>query len=231
MIAMIKKLMLGLVPLLAVVAFAVMPAMASANTREYGTCEIGTPQGAECPSGEKKFTAFTTTVKVLNEKAFGSGNFILTNIKTKTTIECETLISSGSMKNVGGVGMSTETLIFNHCFTLVGALKCRVSSVGAGAGVIVTTVTDEVVVGGEKVKVTLPAGGIALVFSGPPPVGCPPAGTVIGNVKGNATGSQAVASGELIFTAAPGLELNGEPSTITGSVETYTESGKLVVIN
>jgi hypothetical protein len=227
---MTKKILIGLAPLLAVAAFAVMPAFAQAQTRAYGTCETGEPQEfPPCPEGEKKFTAFTTTVKVRDEKAIGSGNFILTDTVTGAKVECETFKSFGTDKNVGGVGMSEDTLIFDHCF-LAGTTKCKVNTAGAGAGVIVGVVTDEVLAGGVTVKIKIKS-GFTLVFSGVP-AGCPASGTVIGTVTGTATGAQAAGSNVLVFTAAPGLLLGKDASTITGSSETYTEgTDKPVVIN
>jgi len=228
---MTKKILIGLAPLLAVAAFAVMPAFAQAQTRAYGTCETGEPQEfPPCPEGERNFAAFTTTVKVRDEKAIGSGNFILTDTVTGAKVECETFKSFGTDKNVGGVGMSEDTLIFDHCFTLVGTTKCKVNTAGAGAGVIVGVVTDEVLAGGVTVKIKIKS-GFALVFSGVP-AGCPASGTVIGTVTGTATGAQAAGSNVLVFTAATGLLLKGDASTITGSSETYTEgTDKPVVIN
>jgi hypothetical protein len=229
---MTKKILIGLAPLLAVAAFAVMPAFAQAQTRAYGTCETGEPQEfPPCPEGEKKFTAFTTTVKVRDEKAIGSGNFILTDTVTGAKVECETFKSFGTDKNVGGVGMSEDTLIFDHCFTLFEGKKCKVNTAGAGAGVIAGVVTDEVLAGGVTVKIKIKS-GFKLVFSGPPPVGCLPTGTVIGTVTGTATGAQAAGGNVLVFAAAPGLLLGTDASTITGSSETYTEgTDKPVVIN
>jgi hypothetical protein len=229
MIAMTKKILIGLAPLLAVAAFAVMPAMASATTA-YGTCEVGQPETSPpCPEGEKNFTAFTTTVKVLDQKALGNGNFILKDEKTGAVIECEGLISNGTDKNTAGVGESAETLSFHHCFTIVEGKRCKMSTVGDGAGSIVGTVTDKVIT--ETTVTVTVTGGFALVFSGPPPTGCPKTGTVIGTVTGSATGTQAKGSNVLEFSKTKGFKLGTDGTEFTGSVETYTEAGRPVVIN
>ena len=225
---MIKKLMLGLAPVLVVAAFAVMPAMASATTA-YGTC-VNTTEALEehppCPVGEKTFTAFVngTSHKVLTEKTFEGGPFIL---KAPTgTIECKDLKDSGTVENVLGVGNSKETLIFNHC-SLV-ANGCRVQTAGAGAGVIVGNVTDKVKTETE-VTVTV-TGSIVIVFSGSP-AGCPAPGTAVGTVTGSVVGKQEKGANDLVFNKTAGLLFNGEASELTGNDETYTETGKPVVIN
>jgi hypothetical protein len=233
MIAMIKKLMLGLAPLLVVAAFAVMPAMASAAHEAYGTCELGgVEEHPPCPEGEKKFTAFVngTSVKVLTEKTFEGGPFILKDEKTKAVIECEDLKDSGTVENKEGIGNSKETLLFTRCFTLVETKKCRVNTAGAGRGVIVANVTNKVLAGGLTVEVKV-TGSIVIVFSGPPPVGCPASGTAVGTVTGSVTGTQARGANDLVFAAAKGLKLGTDETELTGNDETYTETGKPVVIN
>jgi len=228
-----KKILMGLAPLLAVAAFAVMPAMASAANEHYGTCVSGAAEEhPPCPEGEKTFTAFPelTPVFVKTEKAFGTGNFVLTNVKTTAKIECEGLIDQGELENIEAKGFSYERLVFHHCFTLFETKKCRVSTAGAGSGVIVGIVSDEVLAGGLTVKVNI-VRGFNLVFSGPPPAGCPAAGTAVGKVAGTTTGAQARGSNVLKFAATTGLTINGEEATITGSDETYTDGGRPVVID
>lgn len=227
---MSKKILMGLAPLLAVAAFAVMPAMASANTTAYGTCETGEPQTSPpCPEGEKNFKAFAAATKVVDQKALGNGNFILKS--AAGVIECEGLISTGTDKNTAGVGESAETLSFHHCFTIFEGKKCRVSTAGDGASSIVGTVTDKVLAGGLAVEVKV-TGGFKIIFSGAPPAGCPPTGTEIGTVTGSSTGTQAEGSNVLEFVNATGLKLGAAAAEFTGSVETYTEgTDKPVVIN
>jgi hypothetical protein len=230
---MSKKILMGLAPLLAVTAFAVMPAMASAANEAYGTCEPGAPEThPPCPEGEKTFTAFAngTPVKVLSEKTFGGGNFILKGA-AGGVIECQDLKDSGTDENVLGVGNSKETLLFLRCSTKVSTLTCRVNTVGAGAGVIHTEVTNKVLAGGLTVEIKLPVAGVAIVFSGPPPTGCPAAGTALGTVTGSITGTQARGSNDLVFNKTKGLLFKGEESELTGNDETYTEAGKPVVID
>jgi hypothetical protein len=230
---MTRKLILMVAPVLMLAAFSVMPTMASAANEAYGVCELGGTHTAECPAGEKKFTAFAngTPVKVLSEKTFKGGNFILKDEKTKAIIECEDLKDSGTFENLAGVGNSKETLLFIRCTTAVGELKCPVNTAGAGSGVIHAEVTNKVLAGGLTVEIKVPAAGIVLVFSGPPPTGCPASGTAAGTVTGSTTGTQARGSNDLVFAASKGLKFNGEESELTGNDETYTETGKPVVID
>src|SRR5271170_1906858 len=73
-----KFLFTSLTAVLAVAAFAVMPAMASAATREYGTCAKAAPE-TKPPCGAKyKFTPFAegTAIPVLTKNVTGTGEFI-----------------------------------------------------------------------------------------------------------------------------------------------------------
>jgi hypothetical protein len=231
MIAMIKKLLLSIAPVLVLASFAVMPAMASANTREYGTCETGT-HTAGCPTGEKNFKAFTAKTKVRDKKVVGSANFILENTVSHAKIECKKVFSAGIDENVGtppnAVGHSTDTLIFEECSTKVGTATCKVST--GGSSVIAGTVSDEVLAGGLGVSITVTS-GFEINFQGNEPE-CPPEETEVGTVTGTTSGTQAVETNILKFAAATGLKLNGVASTITGSTETVTQgTNKAVVIN
>jgi hypothetical protein len=201
-----KKLMLGLVPLLAVAAFAAMPAMAAASTTEYGT-------------GTTPFTKATeVTSKGTTFKLIASGE----------EIECKALSDTGTDENVSGVGKSTkETLTFSECKINTGALKgCEVAST-ATTKTIVGAITNEVKSATEvEIKVTAP--GFAIVTTGSP-AGCPK-GTSVGTVEGHATGKQAAGSNVLVFSAATGLTLSGEAATITGEDATVTKTGSKPVV-
>jgi len=177
-----KKLMLGLAPLLAVAAFAIAPAAASART-DYGTCGVVGVASPQCP-GTEHFTAFGAATKVIDKKATGSGNFVLEEIIAKTKITCKTLSSIGTDENIGGVGKSTDTLFFDGCE--LSAPACRVNSDGADEGDIIVEVTNEVV-GAEEVKVTLTT-GVPLEIPGTQ-AGCVPR-TELGEVTGAVTGTQ-----------------------------------------
>jgi hypothetical protein len=225
-----KKILMGLAPLLVVAAFAVMPAMASAANEHYGVCEVGGTHSAECPEGEKAFVAFPelTPFFIKTEKTFNSGPFIL-KAAGGGVIECEGLINQGEVENVAGIGISYERLVFHHCFTIFETKKCKVNTAGSGVGVIVGLVTDEVIAGGLGVKITV-VRGFAIRFSGVP-AGCPAAGTAVGTVTGSATGTQARGSNDLVFSKTKGFKLGAEETEITGNVETYTDGGRPVVID
>ena len=234
---MIKKLLLSIAPVLVLASFAVMPAFAQAETKEYGTCELGgIEESPPCPKGEKKFTAFTTKVAVLSKKRAGSGNF---NLETAGggIIECTTLTDMGTDENVGtppnAVGHSTDTLFFDGCKVAVGALKgCEVNSFFADKGDVVVTITN-LVLKETEVEIKLPAGGVELEVPGTQKgiVACETK-TALGSVTGTAKGTQAKGTNILAFAKAKGLKLGIEEATITGETETITEgTKKQVVIN
>jgi len=232
---MTKKLLLSIAPVLALAMFAVMPALAQAQTRAYGTCEAGT-HTSECPAGETKFKAFANgkAVKVVSKKAAGSGNFILEVEATGEKIECTTFKNKGTVENKAGIGHSTLTLEFDDCTLVTGIGKgCSVQTPKAPKpDEIIGKVTDEVLASGTEVKITVTS-GFELETDGEPAT-CPlPAGTPLGTVKGTATGTQAAGSNVLVFTKAKGLFLGTEASNITGSDELETEATpkKKVVIN
>jgi len=211
---MSKKLMMSIAPVLVIAAFAVMPAMASANTEAYGTVTGGV------------FTPFAGPTNVLSEKTPGSGNFVL---KTAGggVIECATFEDKGVNENVGGVGMSKDALVFDDCVVAAGpAAGCEVANIEG-------TVENEVLAGGVKVGIFNLVGFVVSLTG--KPVGCPEG--IIGQVtlEKEATevvGNQAEGSNALVFEEAPGLEFNKEKATITGSDSTVTEvGGEPVLIN
>ncbi|MGO9322464.1 MAG: hypothetical protein ACLQBY_16930 [Solirubrobacteraceae bacterium] len=214
---MTKKLMSSVVPLIAVAAFAVMPAMAQAETKSYGTCATGTPETKPpCPTGQK-FTAFTENehIAVYGKKV--STTFVLENEAKTADITCTTLQAGGLFWNVtGDIGKSHVILNFDGC-TGTGLLAgCSINPLTNHE--IEGVVTDEVLTE-TTVKVTIESG-----FN----VKC--GTTELGNVTGSVTGTQ---SGSVLkFKEAKGLTFAGEPSTITGEVEFITsETGKKVYIN
>jgi hypothetical protein len=142
-----KKLILMVAPVLMLAAFVVMPAMASAATREYGTETGGV------------FTAFAKNTKVVSKKATGSGNFILEGKMLREKIECGAFSGAGTAKNEGGVGKSTDELRFLACQIRTGPDKgCEVNTPGAGEGELVGIMTDEVNVAGNGVTVSTRSG-------------------------------------------------------------------------
>jgi hypothetical protein len=215
---MTRKILLSIAPVLALAIFAVIPAFAQAATTEYGTITAG------------KFTPFTTPTKVTSKKS-GTGKFIL-KAASGAVIECDSFSDTGTFENKAGVGTSKDTLTFDHCVAVLSpTLSCPVQTAGSGSGNIIGAVTDKVLTE-TTVQITVTPPGIKIVFTGPPPTGCPAAGTVVGTVTGSTTGTQAVGSNILVFNKAKGLKLETEETELTGSNETFTEvGGKPVVIN
>jgi hypothetical protein len=211
-----KKLLLGVAPLLAVIAFAAMPALAQAETKAYGICEAEKGHAKEGPCAvEEKFKAFTEFKheEVRNKKV--STLFVLESA-SKAGIECKSYKSIGYNWNVGGVGMSEESLNYDECVPNA-TLKLKCEAVNAKnnheiQGSVTNEVTKE-----TTVKVTISEG-----FN----VKCLEKGTEVelGNVTGAVTGTQTGAV--LKFAKATGLTFAGEASTITGESETETIEGK-----
>lgn len=225
---MIKKLLFSLAPLLVVAAFAMTSAAAQAQLT-YGTCAPGV-HSANCPAGEK-FTAFTTgkAEKVTSKKVAGSGPETLTS--ALGTITCKSLTDKGTVTNVlkGGVatGTSELTLEFDECSTVYMEKVCPVQTDENGAGNIDAVVTDEVITA-TTVKVNI-VGEVTIVFSGPPPTGCPPKGTEVGKVTGSATGTETAKTNVLKFSNTGGFLFNGGASTFTSEDELVTSPGGLPV--
>jgi hypothetical protein len=225
-----RKLILGLVPLLAVVAFAAMPAMASANTREYGTCETTTKALQEhppCGENERHFKAFGAgeKIKVISEKAAGTGKFILE--ASGEVIECESLNDEGTVENVGGIGKSHFTsLLFDKCKVATGALKgCLLNNIEG-------SVEDEVLAGGEEVAIFNLKGFVVETSS--KPAGCPDEslGAVTLTEGKQLIGKEAPGSNHLVFSKAPNLKFLGEEAFLTGTdATTRASNGKPVYIN
>ena len=200
---MSKRLLAMLLPVLAAAAFAVVPAMAQAATKEYGTLS-----GVE-------FQPFTAATNVTST---GTTAFVLENEAKTAGIECSGLTDKGTDENIAGVGHSTDTLTFTGCKGIKGlAVTCATVN---GTGEITGVVTDEVTKP-TKVEIKIKEG-----FS----VVC--GGTPLGNVTGTASGTQKAETNSLAFKKAKGLTFAGEASTITGTNTTVTEVGaKEVLIN
>jgi hypothetical protein len=208
---MSKKLYAVLLPVVAVAAFAVVPAMASASTA-YGTCATGT-HSANCPAGQA-FTEFTEKREGVNGKKV-STEFVLETEVGAQGIKCTVIDFVGKMWNVGGVGHSHMILVFENCKAFGAELEtvCNATNPINGNGIIEGVVTDEVSAA-EKVKITIESG-----------FGVKCGTTNLGNVTGSATGSQANASPILKFSKATGLTFDSKPSTISGEVEFVTIEG------
>jgi hypothetical protein len=233
---MSKKLYAAFVPLLAIAAFMVVPTIAQAETKQYGTCKKGVPHTANCPTSEG-FVEFTDGVAV-NVVSKGATNFVLVDEVTGATITCTTFSDEGTVTNVlvGGVSVGTSKLHleFDHC-TITAApafpalVGCSVKTPGAPSDTIKGNVTDEV-----KTETTVEVAvvnGFELETDGTP-APCP-SGTKLGTVTGKATGTEAKGSNDLVFTNATGLFLGTDKANISGSDVTVTaaEPKEPVLIN
>jgi hypothetical protein len=217
-----KKLMLGLAPLLLVAAFAAMPAMAQAETKEYGTCEKGTPETKPpCAAGEKFVPFGEKRVKVMSKNKAGSV-FVLENEAKTADIECSKLQDAGFAWNIKKVGHDHEILVFEECKGS-GALKevCTAANINTstGAGIIEGVITSENISETET-KITIESGFEIVCGT-----------TSFGKVTGSATGKVEKSTNVLKFSKATGLEFNKEKSTITGEDELETQTGGKIFIN
>jgi hypothetical protein len=212
-----KFLFTSLTAVLAVAAFAVMPAMASAATREYGTCaKVGVETKPPCLA-KYKFEAFAegTAIPVLNKNVAGTGKFILQNEATPANgIECEKLSGQGILINLGGIGHSESTLIFEKCKGTGALAFCNTGKIN-GSEKIEGIVSDEVNAAGED-EVTVQGGfNIACEVA-------PNSFLDLGGVTGGVTGQEDPVAGKgyaTVFTKAKGEVFAGEASTQTGTSE------------
>jgi hypothetical protein len=219
-----KKLILGAAPVLAVMAFAVMPAMAQAETKEYGTCgATGTVKAVPpCKVGEEFFTPFKVATKVIDKK-HGTKPLVLENKAKTADISCTTFSSAGTYENKEKVGHSTDKLTFDGC-TGSGAFEgCEVNP---KTNHEITGEITDVVVTEKTVKIEVVKGFDVIVV-------CSGIEKNLGEVTGSAV---AKVEGDVSkFQNNPeefNLVFAGEKSKIEGEAETVTEAGsKPVVIN
>lgn len=216
---MSRKIYAMLLPVLAVVAFAAVPAVASAS-KVYGACG-GAGSSVQCPTGQA-FTEFTLFGESVAAKKM-STSFVLK--AGEESITCTALVGGGAMWNEGSptVGHSHIVLRFGKC-TAAGAVlgaACTAAKPINGNETIEGVVTDTVTKEGNPANVTIK------IESGFP-VEC--GGTLIGTVSGTAVGEQAEKKSILAFSGASGLSFAGKASTITGEVEFLTVGGLKVYI-
>ncbi len=217
-----KKLYALALPILAVAAFAIAPSVAAAQ-QSYGTCAVGTPHSANCPTASTEhFTEFPGEARVgVNGIKVGTGEFILEaekeNVGLGIGIKCSVIDFVGKFWNVGGIGHSHLILVFEKCKVFGKELeeKCGANLIN-GNEIIEGVVTDEVTKANPAAQVTV------TIESG---FGVKCGAVNLGSVTGTATGSQAEKSATLKFAQAKGLTFAGKPSTITGEVEFVTISG------
>jgi len=208
---MSKKILMSLAPLLAVAAFAISPAAASAF--EYGTCGTVGAHTANCP-GTEHFTPFAAVTKVVSFSKQGNV-FILENEAKTADIECKGLFNRGTVENVAGVGKSSLKLVFFEC-TGSGALAA--CEINPPSGAITGNVSDKVLTA-TTVEVTILNGFNVKCVEGA-------ITTELGNVTGSVIGTQTSKTVPLKFAKTPGLKFLGVNATITGEDELFTEAAK-----
>jgi hypothetical protein len=209
---MSKKSIMGLAPLLAVAAFAIAPAAASAVTT-YGTCEVtGIPHSGNCPNpATERFFPFAAEKRVAIFGKKVSATFVLENEAETAGIECSEVAAAGVLWNVGAIGHSHTILAFEGCKGIKGlAVTCGAGSLPNGNGIIEGVVTDEVKAQTE-VDVVIQSGF---------PVVC--GATNLGEVTGSVIGKQTEKTSILKFAKAKGLKFAGENAQITGELEFLT---------
>jgi hypothetical protein len=216
-----RKLVLGLVSLLAVAALAVVPAMASASTREYGTCEAAEGHAKEgpCKAGEK-FSLFTEAHVAVTGKLKG---VLRLEVRGLEGIECKTLSAIGYDWNRAGVGHGQTIYAFEGCVG-VGLLHeaCGASKPLNGDGIWEGTFTNEVSSGGLSVKLVPPLGEAFDMICGEYDFGA---------ITGSTTGSQPEGSNVLHFSRVGSLKAFWDEETeLTAEIEFETLAGKKVYI-
>jgi hypothetical protein len=120
-----RKLYALSLPILAVAAFAIAPATASAIT-SYGTCAPGAAS-ANCPAGNK-FTEFAEFEHVGVFARNVSATFVLENVAKTADIECSSLEGIGYVRNVTKKGQSIITLAFDGCKGSGLLKECKINS-------------------------------------------------------------------------------------------------------
>jgi hypothetical protein len=218
-----KKFLVSAAPLLAMAAFAVMPAMASASFPVYGSCTSKVLPQTKPPCPEKfKFTAFTTNVaqpQVISKSAL-TGLFQLRNEAGTAGFDCEKQGGQGVVINqevAPGVidGLSETWIVYEKCkgfggFGVGGPFECgKVNETEKIIGVV----SDQLNEAGED-EVTI-VGGFG--------VSCPHLKMYLGGVTGKITGQAVPALPyETNFNKATGLTFAGEASNITGTSTSVT---------
>jgi hypothetical protein len=219
-----KKLYVLSLPLLAVVAFAIASATASAVT-SYGTCQELAATSTNCPAGEK-FHEFPEFEHIGVDTREVSKAFVLENEAKTAGIECTSLEDIGYFFNIlnaagtAEVGHSNEVLLFDSCKGTGALAACEINPKTNHE--IEGTVTNEVVKENE-VKITITSGFNVKCKEGTEE-------KEEGGVTGSATGTQTVKTNVLKFAKATGLTFAMAPATITGEVEAFTLQGKKVYI-
>ena len=217
---MSRKFVFALIaPVLAVAAFVVMPAMASAAPAWYLCLNLGegngkyTNQHCNVLGGEEAWEWMELkTGESAMITSHGTTSFSL--VTGPNTITCTTLKDEGTITG-GRPGTDTTTLHFSGCslngVCPINPISGTVSSALEGAGPIF-----------DRISINPAAPFVIEGTAGSAP--CPegPIGIVTGSAAGEVNGSK------LVFAAVGGLEFNGEPSTIEGTDVQETLEGGLV---
>jgi len=230
---MSKKFFSISVAILALAAFAVVPAMASAH--EFGNCNKTGTAGIHppCTTSGKVFTPLTggATGTAIVTKG-DTGGFKLKNDTTPTNgIECAKEGGQGVTINTGGTGTGAEVATFEKCKG-VGALAFCQTVVSGSAQKINGTekiigAVEYFASGANETTVKVVTGSFEVACTGGTPESTVNLGTVTGEITGKAVSGKPY---ELAFTEAHGLTFAGEGSNQTGTqenVEAFKPLGKI----
>jgi len=208
-----KFFFISVAAVLAAVALAGIPTMASAN--KIGTCVSKVAPETKPPCAAKvKFTPYAegTPVAVLEKKAGGTtALFELQNEATPANgFTCSALSGQGNLINLGGVGQAVpgqpQALVFEKCKGTGALASCTKPN---GTEKLIGEVTNEINSKGET-EVTVKSGFV---------IYCSGIGD-LGGVTGKVVGQEVSGKGyETAYTKAKGLTFAAEPSTQSGISE------------
>jgi hypothetical protein len=212
-----KKFLFGLTPLLAVAAFAVMPAGAQA-ARENA-----------CWQNTEKGPCITKAETIVSRSDIPSGRLVLTDTNASSPfygVYVSCIDTDVGTVGTGGKDSITSTT-FSSCTT--NAPKCTVTAKQLSTW---TTQAEKETVGGVTTyydTITIPTGEGSITFSGAECVG---ATTLFfsGKVSQTWTNRGATEAGDSTFTNAPGLTLsNGDSTVVNGTIEIARSFGPPVI--
>jgi hypothetical protein len=219
---MSKKFFSMSVAILAVAAFAVVPAIASAH--EYGNCNKTGATGVHppCTASGKVFTPLTggATGTAIITKG-DPGDFFLKNETTPANkIKCEKESGQGVEINSGGTGTGAEVATFEKCKGEGALAFCETPVSGTaqkinGTEKIIGAV-EFFASGPGETTVNIVPGSFEVACTGGVPESTVNLGTVTGSITGKAV---ALKPYELFFNEAGGLKFAGEGSDQTGTQE------------
>ena len=217
-----KKFLFGLTPLLAVAAFAVMPAGAQA-ARENA-----------CWQNTEKGPCITKAETIVSRSDIPSGRLVLTDTNASSPfygVYVSCIDTDEGTVGTGGKDSITKTT-FSSCTT--NAPKCTVTAHQLSAW---TTQAEKETVEKEKVKVTtyydtitIPKEEGEIEFTGTECKEAPKKLFFSGKVSQTWTNRGATEAGDSTFTNAPGLTLsNGDSTVVNGTIEIARSFGPPVI--